>query len=496
MITITAWINSRICIQEADLLAAGINPRRLLGHFQHNNPEFFKKRSMGLWTGQTPRHVTLASIEQGVVTLPRGAWRTLKEFMSNEGVAVTIRNLTVSNPLSRPLIFEAPFNLGPDQLDAVEALATRRQGVLLAPCGAGKTTCAAAAISVINEKTLVLVHTERILRQWVETLKNTLSINPGVFGGGKKKDSEPVVVGMLQSVVRKIKTDPSWCNQYGAVIIDECHHVPANTFAAVLNSMPSRWRIGLTATPKRRDGMCFFLSDIFGTNQKGSLEVLHEITDKDLDRYGRIVPVRVCLVPTEFTSNLENLTQVGAYNQLLDEMEQSTIRWDEIFRHVNYELERNHSCLSLSARREMCATMRRGLTEAGRECGLILGGAQDRVSSGEALDALTDGRLRMAAATTQMADEGLDIPRLDRGFCLTPSASNPGKLTQQFGRFKRLHSEKKDAVFYYFWDRRFDPLKAHARMILSAVKPPHSVWISTGVGHMVPLNSGNLSSFL
>lgn len=81
----------------------------------------------------------------------------------------------------------------------------------------------------------------------------------------------------------------------------------------------------------------------------------------------------------------------------------------------------------------------------------------------------------------------MDIGCLARGFGCTPAASNPGRLTQQFGRFKRLHPGKGDAIYYYFWDRRVRGLRGHLRAIVNAVSAPHRVWWSEIPGTRVPL---------
>ena len=101
---------------------------------------------------------------------------------------------------------------------------------------------------------------------------------------------------------------------------------------------------------------------------------------------------------------------------------------------------------------------------------------QDRTES-----LLQAGALNVAVGTS-IADEGMNIPILSRGFGCTPAAGNSGRFTQQIGRFKRIHEGKKDAVYYYFWDRRIRGIRGHLRTIFNLVKQPHRVWYSEQPG--------------
>lgn len=219
-------VDHEIHLPVTDLEDADIDPRSILKSFSHDNPVYHRKRAMGYWTGHDEPQISLATLTRSVLSLPRGAWRRLAAFLDKRGVRYLLKNSTTcgTNTGAFQLIHEPPFNLREDQLAAVRACLDGRQGVVVAPCGAGKTTIAARLMSKVNEKSLVLVHTEQLLKQWGSIISTHMSAKPGYYYGKEKSDG-PVVVGMMQSA-SKVR-DQAWFDQFGLVVVDECF--PAGT---------------------------------------------------------------------------------------------------------------------------------------------------------------------------------------------------------------------------------------------------------------------------
>ena len=128
----------------------------------------------------------------------------------------------------------------------------------------GKTFTAIAIATKLKQKTLIVVHTKFLLDQWVEEIKKTLGIAAGIIGGGKFKIDSPIVVALVQTLRNRID---NVSKEFGTVIVDEAHHTPATVFKGIIDRINSRYKIGLTATPWRKDGRHIMLNDYFGLKE-------------------------------------------------------------------------------------------------------------------------------------------------------------------------------------------------------------------------------------
>jgi superfamily II DNA or RNA helicase len=128
--------------------------------------------------------------------------------------------------------------------------------VFVAPPGVGKTVVGTYLVAARARSTLVLVHRRPLLDQWIAQLSVFLGIEPraiGQLGAGRRAPTGRLDVAMIQSLVRKASVSDLVAD-YGQVIVDECHHLPAVSFERVLSEVKARYIVGLTATPQRRDG--------------------------------------------------------------------------------------------------------------------------------------------------------------------------------------------------------------------------------------------------
>ena len=125
----------------------------------------------------------------------------------------------------------------------------------------GKTFTAAAIAGKLGQKTLIVTHTVALRQQWEEEIYKVYQRRPGIIGSGKFDPNAFMVVGNIQTLV-KHKTALS--KSFGTLIVDEAHHIPANTFNALVDSSYARYKIGLSATIERKDGRHVLLPDYFG----------------------------------------------------------------------------------------------------------------------------------------------------------------------------------------------------------------------------------------
>lgn len=131
-----------------------------------------------------------------------------------------------------------------------------------APVSWGKTFTAIALATKLKQKTLIITHTTMLRDQWVEEIEKTLGIKASVIGSGQFSTRGPIVVGNVQTISKKIL---ELADLFGTVILDECHHVSANTFSDIIDKCKARYKIGLSGTLIRKDKKHVVFGDYFGS---------------------------------------------------------------------------------------------------------------------------------------------------------------------------------------------------------------------------------------
>jgi hypothetical protein len=249
---IKAELSGMLAIRRAGL------PPSLLSSLKHlaslHNPEFYSRQQIGLSVWGAPRMLRCYSESLDRLFLPRGVADRAAKLIEKAGSRLAITDLR-----SAPAKLEIEFTgtLRAEQQAAVDAVAAYELGVLVAPPGAGKTVMGCGVIARHKVPTLILVDRTPLVDQWKERLREHLGLGPkdiGQLGGGKKTKLTGLIdLATLQSLTRAADPAAILC-EYGLVIVDECHHVAAHTFARAIQSIPARRWLGLTATPKRADG--------------------------------------------------------------------------------------------------------------------------------------------------------------------------------------------------------------------------------------------------
>lgn len=244
-------VGNEIYVSKTDLSPALRNRVVRLAAFQ--NPEYYKAQAMRLPTYGKPRIIACAEDHPDHIGLPRGCLDELCHLLSQLQIPYTIRDERCPG---KPLELTFHGSLRPDQKAAVDVLAAHATGVLSASTAFGKTVVAAALIARRSVNTLILVHRRQLMEQWVERLSTFLGLSSkaiGCIGGGRKKATGLIDVAMIQSLVRKGVVDDR-VGEYGQLIVDECHHVPAYSFEQVARRARAGYIAGLSATVTRKDG--------------------------------------------------------------------------------------------------------------------------------------------------------------------------------------------------------------------------------------------------
>lgn len=150
--------------------------------------------------------------------------------------------------------------LRPDQLNAVKQ--RKENYIIVAPPAWGKTFTGVALIKDIGCKTLIVVHTKFLMQQWAEEIEYLLGIKPSIIGGRKKETEGPIIVGMVQTL-RNMNMGKDLAD-IGTIVLDETHHIAATSFKETMDRCKAKHKIGLTATPERKDRKHFLLFDFIG----------------------------------------------------------------------------------------------------------------------------------------------------------------------------------------------------------------------------------------
>jgi len=149
----------------------------------------------------------------------------------------------------------------PHQTEAVETWWKQRgRGVVVLPTGTGKTFVAMLAIARTARPALVVTPTIDLLNQWNGELTKAFNEPIGMIGGGSY-DLQPLTVTTYDSAYIHLER---WGNRYGLLVFDECHHLPGPTYGISAVGSLAPFRLGLTATPERADGMDHSYPDLIG----------------------------------------------------------------------------------------------------------------------------------------------------------------------------------------------------------------------------------------
>ncbi|MGB8473359.1 MAG: DEAD/DEAH box helicase family protein [Candidatus Acidiferrum sp.] len=226
---------------------------RLIRIAAFQNPEFYRAQAMRLSTYGKPRIISCGEDFPEHLGLPRGCVDEVLGVFKSHGVRVELQD---ERTIGREIKVTFNAELRPEQGEAIEKVISNDQGILSAPTAFGKTVAAACLIAKRAVNVLILVHRRQLMDRWRERLAAFLDLPIGTigqFGGGKNRRTGMIDVAVIQSLQRKGAVE-DFVAEYGHVIVDECHHLPAVTFERVLREIKAKYVLGLTATPTRKDG--------------------------------------------------------------------------------------------------------------------------------------------------------------------------------------------------------------------------------------------------
>ena len=433
---------------------------KVLNHLKRiaafKNPEFYSKQALRLSTYAIPRIISCFDITNEYLAMPRGCEDATRSFLNDNTVTYTIIDKTNhGNKIS--VSFQGEER--EEQMEAINALLPYTNGILHATTAFGKTVTAAAIIARKKVNTLILVHSKALLKQWHDRLTEFLNIDYPKHEEknkrGRRKVFSPIGcfdssgntlhgiidIALIQSCLDEDGVKP-FVQDYGMVIVDECHHVSSITFEQVLMSIKAHTIYGLTATPIRKDGHQPIIFMQCGPI-RFTTDVKSQIAKQSFDRF---------LIPrfTSYNSILENRLSIATLYKYLSEDEiRNNLIVEDICKAVNTGrtpiiLTNRTAHVSVLAEK-LKATIKNVISLTGA------GTTREKREAMQRLQTIPDSEQLVIVATGKYIGEGFDYPRLDTLFLALP-ISWKGLLTQYAGRLHREYEGKKDVRIYDYID--------------------------------------------
>lgn len=439
-------LSQRVFIEIKGLPSPLINQIKRLAIFQ--NPEFYKKQSLRLSTALTPRIISCAEMHKEHISLPRGCLENIDILLQECGSQLNLEDL---RNRGKPLGINFHGQLTKAQKKAVRTAMKHDTGVIVAPPGFGKTVLGTYLIAKRNCNTLVLVHRQPLLEQWISQISIFLDVDAksiGQIGGGKRKPTGNIDVAMIQSLTTKESVDNIVSN-YGQVIIDECHHLPAVSFERLLSEVTARYVVGLTATPQRRDGLHPIMHMQIGPVRFKTSSL----------KLAAVRGFRHILVTRETTFSLPDQSSDISIQELYSQLAQNEERNNLIVNDVLLAIEEGRSPILLTERKDHLEYLHERLKNFVRHIVVLKGGrsTKERRAVQKQLETIPPDEERVLLATGRYIGEGFDDARLDTLFLALP-VSWKGTLIQYAGRLHRSHPGKKEVRIVDYIDNEVPTL--------------------------------------
>lgn len=406
------------------------------------NSEFLIKKKMGKSAFGTERYFKLIEENENEVIIPRGFIGKTIRFCRENNIEYNFKD-------ERKKLKEVSFLfnalLREHQQIVIDTIAKKDLGVIVAPPGSGKTIVGLKIIAEKKQPALIVTHRKQIADQWIEKIETFLGIPKneiGKIGQGKTKIGKQITVAMIQSLSKELdKPDgEKLLNAFGTIILDECHHIPAETFRNTISKLQTFYLYGLTATPFRKynDSKLIFihLGDVISEIKSNQISTAKKpkiiIRNTELD-----VPFN------SKTDKFETLSKILVHDSARNKV---------ILQDVINELKSDKKVIIITERKEHIDSLYQYLKQSYEA--ITLSGEDSESSKNSKWKLLKEGNYQVVITTGQFFGEGTDLQNANCLFLVYPF-SFEGKLIQYIGRVQR--SEITPTIYDYH-DSKIDYL--------------------------------------
>lgn len=398
------------------------------------NSEFLIKKKIGKNTFGTERYFKLVEENENEVIIPRGFIGKIIRFCRENNIEYDFKD-------ERKKLKEVSFLFNAlllkHQKIVIDTITKKDLGVIVAPPGSGKTIVGLKIIAEKKQPALIITHRKQIADQWMERIETFLGIPKneiGKIGQGKTKIGKQITVAMIQSLSKELEKPDGekLLNAFGTIILDECHHIPAETFRNTISKLQSFYLYGLTATPFRKynDSKLIFihLGEVISEIKSNEISIVKKpkiiIRNTELD-----VPFN------SKTDKFETLSKILVHDSTRNKV---------ILQDVINELKSNKKVIIITERKEHIDSLHQYLKQSYEV--ITLSGEDSDSSKNSKWKMLKEGNYQVVITTGQFFGEGTDLQNANCLFLVYPF-SFEGKLIQYIGRVQR--SEITPTIYDY-----------------------------------------------
>jgi superfamily II DNA or RNA helicase len=393
------------------------------------NSEFFIKKKSGKNTFGTERHFKLIEETENGITIPRGFIRKILRFCNDQNLEFDFQD---NRKQKKEIAFSFNATLKKHQDKVIEAVSKKDFGVIVAPPASGKTIMGLKIIADKKQPALIVVHRRQLLEQWQERVQAFLGIPKheiGIIGQGKAKIGKQITIATIQSLPKQIELIQ---NQFGTILVDECHHIPAETFRNTIEKLGTFYLYGLTATPFRKYNDDKLIFAFLG-------EIISEVVSAEIEnfKHAQIIVKNTNLdIPfNSKTDNFETLSKI-----LVHDSERNKL----ILNDIKTELSKGKQIAIITERKEHIEALSLFLKQSYEI--VTLSGEDSDANKKLKWQTLHQGNFQVFITTGQYFGEGSDLPNINSLFLVYPF-SFKGKLIQYIGRVQR--SEINPTIYDY-----------------------------------------------
>ena len=418
----------------------------------YKNPDYEKKKRMGFWAYGISKDIKLYNEYNNSLYLPIGFFNKLYEYHPISSDYIDYSVVKKANIKSN-IVLRNYQELATPSIEKYVC------GIFVLPCGLGKTELALECVNRLQQKTLFITHTTDLVKQAKERADTKMICKTSLITDGKCDTSGDIVFSTVQTLIKFIESGKVRQDEFGMIIIDECHRTSANPeslqmFRTCIEYFAARYRLGLTATLHRADGLqdCItkIIGDIIYEIKKDKEEYVCVYEEKELLRFpvnSFQVPAEITVIETDYDISDRDVYSADGgtlqYSKLISDIANDKKRNELILRTLKTI---NGSTIVLSDRvdqlKYLCSQV---------ENGVQIDGSTPKKQREKALEDARNGKYKYLFASYALAKEGLDVKILSNLVMATP-VRDFAIVTQSIGRIQRPYEGKTKASVYDFVD--------------------------------------------